>query len=225
MTRVKVGAVGLAVLASVVVGAAAAARRPSPAQKAAIVAAFRSEQGNVAIQVVVVSSANPGFASMNWGFANGGLSSYNNSVLALQGGRWKVLWTRESEQPADGACVYVPAAVAHELLNVSCPPGVKLHARAATSAEVATLTKSFHSSKLTRYARSSSGLSRVCVSKADPAWAAAVAGFPSGSSVVVWFRHGSAMFESLVQAGAPPPPWVVLSLASCVGYNPSEFGG
>jgi hypothetical protein len=215
----------MATLASLVVGAAAGARNPSPAQKAAIVAAFRGEQGNVAIQAVVVSSANPGFASMNWGFANGGLSAYHNSVLALEEGKWKVLWTRDSEQPADGACVYVPAAVARELLNVSCPPAAKLHARAATSAEVATLTNSFHSSRLIRYAASSSGLRRVCVSNLDPAWAAAVAGFPSGSSVYVWFRHGSATFESLVQSGAPPPPWVVLSLASCVGYNPSEFGG
>ena len=215
----------LAALAALGAGAAAAARTPSPAQKAAIVAAFRSEQGNVAIQAVVVSSANPAFASMKWGFAAGGLSSYNNSVLALERGRWKVLWTRESEQPADGACVYVPAAVAHELLNVSCPPAAKLHARPATAGERATLTKSFRSSKLTRYARSSSGLSRVCVSRLDPAWAAAAASFPSGSAVYVWFRHRSAAFESLVQAGEPPPPWVVLSLASCVGYNPAEFGG
>ena len=223
--RVKVGVVGLATLASLVLAAAAAARNPSPAQKAAIVAAFRSQQGDVAIQAVVVSSAHPGFASMNWGFANGGYSAYHNSLLALKGGKWKVLWTRESQQRADGACVYVPAPVARELLNVSCPPAAKLHARAATTAELASLTKSFHSSKLTRYAANSSGLSRVCVSNLDPAWAAAVAGFPSGSSVYVWFRHGSAAFESFLQAGSPPPPWVVLSLASCVGYNPSEYGG
>jgi hypothetical protein len=222
--RVTAGAVLLLMLASPVAGARAA-RTPSPAQKAAIVAAFRSEQGDVAIQAVVVSSARPGFASMKWGFANRGLSAYNNSLLALEGGRWKVLWTREWEQPADGACVYVPVAVARELLNVSCPPPATLHARAATAAEVATLTRSFHSSTLTRYASTSSGLSRACVSKLDPAWAAAVAGFPAGSPVYIWFRHGSARFESLAQSGAPPPPWVVLSLASCVGYNPAEFGG
>jgi hypothetical protein len=211
--------------ALVVVGAAAATRNPSPSQKAAIVAAFRSEQGDVAIKAVVLSSAQPRFASMQWGFANHGFSAYHMSVLALEEGTWKVLWTRDAEQPADGACVYVPAAVAQELFNVSCPPAAKLHARAATNAEVATLTRSFHASKLTPYAKGSTGLRRVCVSKLDPAWAAAVAGFPSGSSVYLWFRHGSPAFESFVQAGAPPPPWVVLSLASCVGYNPSEFGG
>ena len=225
VSRITVGALLAAALGTLLAGAAAAAHNPSPAQKAAIVAAFRREQGDVAIQAVVVSSANPGFASMNWGFANGGLSAYNNSVLALVGGKWRVLWTREAEQPADGACVHVPAAVAHELLDVSCPPAAKLHARAATAAEVAAFSKSFHSSTLTRYAKSSSGLGRVCVSKLDPAWAAAAASFPSGSSVYVWFRHRTVAFESLVQAGAPPPPWVVLSLASCVGYNASEFGG
>ncbi len=225
MTRFTAGALLAAALGSLLVGAAAAAHNPSPAQKAAIVAAFRREQGDVAIQTVVVSSANPGFASMKWGFANGGLSAYNNSVLALVGGSWKVLWTREVEQPADGACVYVPAAVARELLDVSCPPPAKLHARAATAAEAAAVSRSFRSSTLTRYARSSSGLRRLCVSKLDPAWAAAAAAFPSGGSVYVWFRHRTVAFESLVQAGAPPPPWVVLSLASCVGYNASEFGG
>ena len=222
--RFKAGAVLLATLASLVVGAAAAARNPSAAQKAAIVAALRSQQGDVAIQKVVVSTANPGYASLKWGFAAGNLSAYNNSVLGFDGGKWKVLWTREIEEPADGACVYVPAAVAHDLLDVSCPPASKLHARAATQAEVATFSKSFHSSKLTPYSKSSTGLGRVCVSKLDPAWAAAVAGFTSGSTVYVWFRHGVTAFESFLQTGEPPPPWVVLSLASCVGYNPSDYG-
>jgi hypothetical protein len=223
-----VGSAGLVLLAvlatSLLLSAAAGAVRPSPSQKAAIVAALRSEQGDVAIQTISLSHAIPGFASMKWGFAVGKLSAYNNSLLGLDGGKWKVLWTREIEQPADGACVYVPTAVVTELFHVRCPPVAKLHARLARATEFTTIAKAFRKSKLTPYAKSATNLSHVCVSKLDPAWSAAVADFPSGSSVYVWFRHGKPTFESMMEGGLPPPPWVMLSLASCVGYNPSDFG-
>lgn len=230
--HVRAVAAAVALLAALGLSAGASARNPSPAQKSAIVAALRSVQGDVAIQTVVVSKADPGYASLKWGFANGGLSSFNNSLLGLtNGGSWKVLWTREWEQPADGACVYVPAAVARDLLHVSCPPAPKLHARAATAVEAGLIHKGFLSGKLTPYAKNAKGLAPICVSKLDPTWASAVARFSSGATVFVWFRHGSAgghwtpMFESLAQGGSPPPPWVVISLATCVGYNPADFDG
>ncbi len=226
--KVKVPAAALVLAAALAAGGAAAARSPTPTQKAAITAALRSQQGEVSIQAIIVSTANPGYASMNWGFANGGRSAQNNSLFMLAGGNWKVLWTRESEQPADGACVYVPAPVAHDLLHVTCPPAAKLHARAATSSEQTLMRKGFRSSSVTPYAKTSSGLSHACVSKLSPSWAAAVAGFSSGSSVYVWFKLGHGWkpaFESLIQRGPAPPPAVVLSLATCVGYNPADFGG
>lgn len=218
----------LAVACSLVAVVAAQARNPTAAQKAAIAAALRREQGNVAIGAVVLSSADPGYASLSWGFANGGLSARNNSLLALTGGQWKVLWTREVEQPADGACMVVPAPVAHDLLNVSCPPPAKLHARTATPAQQALIHKGFVASKMTPYARTSTGLAHICVSALDPSWAAAAATFSSGGSVYIWFKHGTTWtpaFESLIQTGSPPPASIVLSLASCVGYNPADFGG
>src|SRR5579862_8736866 len=104
--RARTGAAILVLGIALIVSAAASARTPTAAQKAAIVAAFRQVQGNVSIQRVFVSSANPSYASMDWGFANNGFSAHNNSVLAHSGGTWKVVWTREIEEPADGACVY-----------------------------------------------------------------------------------------------------------------------
>jgi hypothetical protein len=221
--RVKAGATVLVLLAALVAGGAAAARTPTPSQKAAISAALRSEQGDVAIQKILVSSANPGYADIGWGFTNGGRAAQHDSLVGLTAGTWKVLWTRDAEQPADGACIYVPAAVAHDLLSVRCPPAAKLHARAATKAELATITAAFHRSRVTPYAKTSTGLTHVCVSRIDQTWAAAVAGFNSGASVYVFFEKGKPVFESLLQQGTPPPARVVLSLASCVGYNPADY--
>ncbi len=148
-------------------------------------------------------------------------------MLARSGGDWKVVWTRELEEPADGACVYVPAPVAHDLLRVTCPPPAILHARSATRAETAAIRASFLSSALTPYARSSR-LDHVCLSRLDPRWAAAEAvSNVSGAATYVWFRHGSRWqptYDSTAQTSLPPPG-VVLSLASCVGYNPADYGG
>jgi hypothetical protein len=224
--RVKLPAAVLVLVTALAVGGAAAARNPTPTQKAAITAALQSEQGDVAIQAITISTAKPGYASLNWGFANGGFSSQNNSLLMLAGKSWKVLWTRESEQPADGACVYVPAPVAHDLLHVSCPPAASLHARAATSAELTLIRSGFLKSNVTPYAKTSTGLTRTCISNVDHSWAGGVAGFQSGSSVYVFFRHTKGwtpVFESLLQQGPRPPAAVLLSLASCVGYNPADY--
>ena len=221
----KAGALALVVVAALAVGGAAAAVTPTPSQRTAIMQALRSEQGNVAIQKILISTSNPAYASMNWGFSNAGLSSRNNSGLGNQRGTWMVLWTRQSEQPADGACVYVPAPVAHDLLHVTCPPASKLHARAATASELALLKAGFLTSKLTPYAKSGTRLTRTCVSRLNPKWAAAAAVSIAGGHTFVWFNRGRPAFESLVEAGPPPPPAVVLSLASCVGYNPADFGG
>jgi hypothetical protein len=224
----KAGALTLVAVAALAVGGATAAVTPTASQRTAIVQALRSEQGDVAIQRILISTSNPAYASMNWGFATGGLSSRNNSLLGRIGGTWKVLWTRQSEQPADGACVYVPAPVARDLLHVICPPAAKLHARSATSAELAGLKVGFLNSRLTPYSKTSTGLTHACISKLDARWAGAVSSSVSGSRTFIWFKQGARwapVFESLVQSGSPPPPAVVLSLASCVGYNPADFGG
>jgi hypothetical protein len=221
------GAAALVLVAALVVGAAAAARTPTAAQKQALTIALRSQQGNVAIQKVLVSSANPGYARIGWGFTNGGVAAQHDSLLGRNGRSWKVLWTRDREAPADGACVYVPAPVARDLLAVRCPPEEKLHARAPTKAEQALIAAGFHRSNVTPYSRTSTGLTHVCISRASASWAGAVAEFSSGARVYIFFRHAGSRwtptFESLLQQRTPPPPTVLLSLASCMGYNPSDY--
>ena len=224
--RVKAGAVVLTFVAALAAGGAAAARTPTPAQKAAITAAMRSEQGQVAIQKILISSVNPSFASMKWGFSNNGVSALHTSLLGLDGGAWKILWTRDLEAPADGACIYAPAPVARDLFHVSCPPPQVLHARAATVAERKAILTGFHSSEVTPYARTALALKHVCVSKVDGSWAGGLATFSSGSKVYVFFKHKKRwrpVFESLLQQTPLPPANVVLSLASCVGYNPADY--
>ncbi len=226
MTRVKAGASVLVLLAALALSGVAGARTPSPLQKAAIVAAFRSEEGNVAIQKIQLSSTNPGYAIMSWGFAVKGMTAFHTSLFARSGSTWKVLWTRDVQDPATGACVYVPGPVARDLLGVNCPPPAKLRARAATASERGLIARGFRSSKLTPYAKSATSLSHVCISNANPSWAGAVAAFPSGDSVYVFFRHTkrwAPAFESELQQGTRPPSGVVLSLATCVGYDPAAF--
>jgi hypothetical protein len=223
---VKAGAAVLALVAALAAGGAAAARTPTPSQKAALVAAMRSEQGQVAIQGTLISTADPSFASVKWGFANKGFSALHSSLLGRMKGEWKVLWTRDLEAPADGACVYAPAPVARDLFNVSCPPEAALHARAPTRVERKGILRGFHSSDLTPYAKTALSLSHVCVSRANGAWAGGVASFESGSTVYIFFKHTKGwrpVFESLLQQTPLPPAAIVLSLASCVGYNPADY--
>ncbi len=130
-----------------------------------------------------------------------------------------MLWTRDLEAPADGACVYVPARVARDLFHVSCPPASVLHARAATRAERKGILVGFRSSELTPYARNALSLSHVCVSRLNRTWAGGVASFESGSTVYVFFRDAKPssggwrpVFESLLQQ-APLPPVVDHALA------------
>jgi hypothetical protein len=226
VTRVKAGAPLLVLLAALAVCGVAAARTPTPAQKAAILAAFRSQQGDVAIQKIQLSSTDPEYAILNWGFAVKGMTAFHTSLVARSEGTWKVLWTRDIQDPANGACVFVPGPVARDLLGVNCPPPEKLRAHAATGGERRLIARAFRTSSLTPYAKSATSLSRICVSNANSSWAGAVAGFPSGGSVYVFFRHGkrwAPAFESGLRQGTPPPSGVVLSLATCVGYDPAAF--
>jgi hypothetical protein len=223
----KAGAAVLVVAAALAAGGSAAARTPTHAQRSAILAAFRSQQGDVAVQRMRVSSADPGYAAIGWGFTTHGLAAQHDSVLGLSRGAWKILWTRDREAPADGLCVYVPAAVARDLLGVRCPPASLLRARRATQAEAKLIVRGFHHSNLTPYAHNSTGLRHVCVSSANQSWAGGVAEFDSGASIYVFFQHGGnrwqPRFESLLQQGPRPPAIVLLSLATCVGYNPSDY--
>jgi hypothetical protein len=207
-------------LLTVVAGLAA----PTSAQRAALVASLRYERGDVAVQTISVSKADRTYASVRWGFK----TATSDSLFHHGGGRWKVIWSRESERPADGACAFSPAKVVLELYGVKCPSEAALHGRTATSAEVTALEVSFRSSKLTAYWRGARPLTNVCISRIDSTWAAATATFRSGAKGVIWFKHGSKWTvarETLLNSGTRPPPRIVLSLASCAGYSAAEYEG
>ena len=201
-------------LLAVVVALAA----PTPAQRGALVNSLRSLQGDVAVQSVSVSKADPSYATIRWGYK----VATSDSLFRLSGGRWKLVWVREVDRPADGACAFAPAKVVRDLYRIPCPGFAALHARTASAAELAELVASFHSSKLTRYWRDALGLVNPCISRLDGSWAAAVARFPDTSGVI-WFRKGAVVHETLFGGGTLLPPKIVLSLAACVGYNAAEY--
>jgi hypothetical protein len=201
-------------LLAVVVALAA----PTPAQRGALVGALRSLQGDVAVQSVSVSKADPSYGMVRWGFK----VATSESLFRLSGGRWRLVWAREADRPAHGACAYAPAKVVRELFRVTCPSAAALHARVASGDELARLTVGFRSSKLTRYWRDATGLVRPCVSRVDPSWSAVIAKFPETKGVI-WFRKGAVVHETLFGGGTLPPPKIVLSLAACVGYNAAEY--
>jgi hypothetical protein len=207
-------------LLSVVVAFAA----PTHAQRTALVASLRHAQGDVAVQTVSVSRRDSSYATIRWGFK----TATSDSLFHHAGGRWKVIWSRESERLADGACAFSPAPVVRELYGVKCPSEAALHARVATAAEQAALETSFRSSKLTPYWHDAHRLANPCISRVDSAWAAATATFRSGAKGVIWFRHGARWTvarETLFGGGTRPPPRIVLSLASCAGYSAAEYEG
>jgi hypothetical protein len=197
---------------------------PTHAQRAALVTSLRSAQGDVAVQTISVSKADPSYATVRWGFK----TATSDSLFHQVSGRWKVIWSRESERPADGACAFSPANVVRELYAIKCPSAAALHARIATVTEQAALEASFRSSKLTPYWRDAHRLANPCISRVDSTWAAATATFSSGAKGVIWFRRRSTwavVRETLFGGGTRPPPRIVLSLASCVGYSAAEYEG
>jgi hypothetical protein len=67
----------------------------------------------------------------------------------------------------------------------------------------------------------------ACVSRLNTAWAGAAASAP-GNPATVWFHKIAGTWHSAyvdIEPGTRPSHDVVLSLATCVGYNPSSYGG
>ncbi len=204
--------------------AVAALAAPTPAQRAGLLASLHNLQGDVVVQSIDVSKADSSYATIRWGYK----AATSDSLFHQAAGRWRLIWSRESDRPADGACAFSPAQVVHELYGITCPPEAALHARKANAAERAALEASFRSSKLTPYWRDAHALANPCISRLNSAWAAAMASFRSGAKGVVWFKRGSRWTvarETLFGGGTRPPARIVLSLASCVGYSAPEYEG
>lgn len=206
----------------VLAGSALAARPAAARERAVLIAALQSTQGEVGIQSITISTVDRTYALVKWG-AKGN----RNDLFHLSGARWQSIWNREYTAPADGACAFAPPKVVHDLLQVTCPNQKALKARSATKSEIGLLVQTFKTSPLTRYWRDSTGLKRACVSRLNGQWAAAQAQFP-GTAAILWFKRSSqwqVVYETIVGRGTLPPPSVVLSLASCVGYSAADFGG
>ncbi|MEI8105335.1 MAG: hypothetical protein WCH31_05800 [Actinomycetes bacterium] len=213
----------LLVTVALALPAVGVARTPKPAERQALRNAFQAIQGNAAVQSIAVSRADSSYATLHWGYK----TALNDTLFHRTSGLWKELWTRDSSKPADGVCLSAPPKVVKELYAVACPSTKALRARAATAAEQGLLRHAFVTSSLTPYGKTATGFSRVCVSRLDGHWAAATATF-SEAQTYVWFRHMTSwkvVYETVIGRGSEPPSSIVLSLASCVGYNAAEYGG
>jgi hypothetical protein len=111
-----------------------------------------------------------------------------------------------------------------DLYEIMCPAIRAVRARIATHREWASLTAVF---KLDRRTRRFAGfrLAHVCVSRLNAAWAAAIAEFPD-TGIPVWFHETRSTWRvaSFGKAESTPAGSIVLSLASCAGYNAGEYG-
>lgn len=215
--------VGAAALCASWIAANAAAKRiPTPVEHKAIVAALVKAQGtHLSVQEVVVSTIDTRYASIRW---SQGIEVTGFLHRGTRG--WMILWGNRQGEPFDGACAFAARAVIADLYGVRCPSWAAVHGRVATGSERTQLVEALHQSALTRDYPRSARMIRVCVSRADPRFAAAAIDLTSTEGFV-WFRRDPwrVAFETVSRRGTLPSPRVVLSLASCVGYNAAQYGG
>jgi hypothetical protein len=215
------------VLASIAVAGGAQAARVPAAESRAVAAAVRAHTGApVVLAAVHVSSIARRFASVRWAYPTSP-SAHWVEVYRRDAGRWSFLWGRPSAAHGEGVCAFVPTAVAHELYGVRCPGPRALHARPADAAETSLLASAFTASAAARTYAYRTHLRSLCVSRLSSEWAAASTVLTETQGVV-WFRRSGrwqVVYETLNELGTRPPRPIVLSLASCVGYNAAENGG
>jgi len=203
-------------------GSAEAKRPPTPAERRALAAGFTRLDLHLAGLPVWISSVDPRYAII--GDRQGG-------TLWVRGrGGWTSPTDFSTGRGADGTCGFASAAVVRDLLQFVCPPWAATHARPATPAERAQLLAAFRSTPLTRglLAKLLEKLVRPCVSRLDPDTAAAGLQM-SGGWGLAWFRRTNgawrSVYETVMPSGVHPSHAIVLSLASCVGYNAGQEGG
>ena len=178
-----------------------------------------------------VSTVNPAWASVKYGTLK--------LLFHWQGRYWEPVTESDRGQPVDGGCAYAPADVMSDLFGIACPPERAVHARVATAAETAALRAALRSDSVTRpfgdvpiehCGPGSRCKPRSCISRLDSRWASALMDF-SSTGGVVWFRRIGLRWRiayetsSIEKTRTLPPHAIVLSLASCVGYNAAQYGG
>lgn len=172
-----------------------------------------------------ISTVNSSYVAIYWGHQGGRQAAEIDQILS--GSRARFVYGFNPGQPRDGACAFAPATVVRDLLAVRCPTWRALHARAARATERDTIRAAFSRSPRTHRWAEHSRLIDICVSRLAPEWAAGDAAFPSTAGTV-WFRHQRRrwipVYDTIDSQGALPPRAIVLSLASCTGYNAAEYG-
>lgn len=217
-----------------------AARRPTPEERASLRTATRNFEGMPSpIKIALISTTNRAWARIQIGgsLSNSVGLSPNDILFHRKGRDWLVAYVFNVGQSSDGGCAYAPANVMKDLYSVSCPAERALHARRATAGEersiraamlVDPLTRRFGDVPLRHCRNNENCKPGPCVSRLDPKWASAFMDF-SSTSGVVWLRRVGSSWrvedETSGKRGVLPPHRIVLSLASCVGYNAAQYGG
>jgi hypothetical protein len=144
----------------------------------------------------------------------------------------RVVWqSRNSRATNDGVCAFAPARAVRALEGIACPSWRALHARRASPRERALLIPAVR--RFRRERDVERGLRffprTACVSRLDPEWASASAGF-ADTGTLLFFRRvrhrWEVAFEMTDSVGPHVPTHaIVLSLASCVHYDAGDIRG
>lgn len=146
---------------------------------------------------------------------------------------WRAVYVFAKGEPADGGCAYAPRKTVEELYGVRCPTYNALHALPTTRKEqtmfLRIYKKDLPSLSGSRLTPTTVQLETTCISQLDPSWAASQSyngnGEPGAPGTnpgpVVWFRREGEKWRSYWLIAIPRP--IVLSLASCVGFNAASW--
>jgi hypothetical protein len=203
------------------------ARQPTPSERAALQRATNTFES----VKVPLASARISTAASTWArvIEEGPASGASDLLIDRRAGKWLVANTVAVGTNPDGGCAYAPPDAMRDLYGVACPPPRALHARHATRAESATLTAAFKRDPKTRTYGHQRGfhLANACISRLNRSWASAIGEFPD-TGIGVWFTKTGSTWRvaHFHPAGPEPirPRPIILSLASCTGYNASDYG-
>lgn len=138
-----------------------------------------------------------------------------------RGDSWEIAYITDVGQIAKGACAYAPANVMADLYEIKCPSWRALHARRAGKNEATALLNAFFAAtpSISVSDRSHYSIVKACVSRLDPSWA--VAGVFIAKSGQARFFHEQGVHWRLETRASRA---IVLSLASCAGFNAELYG-
>lgn len=229
-TRRVISSAVLAVVAALLVvscgtaGGTGGKRAPTRAERRAIVTALDRNAGvKLPIHALDVSTT-----TSRWAAAWSDRPVVVNVLHRMRSGWTLVPHEAPRSGPFDSFCAFAPSSVVRDLFGIACPPPVALHARRANRPERTQLWATFRRDPLTREeAMHALRLANPCVSRLDSDWASATAVY-GDTSLLVWFRRVGARWTVAWDQGRPgrklPARGIILSLASCTGYNAAMYG-